>query len=105
MNTRKRYEKVLQLVQSSGIKGSCRSGVRIDDLTERLKEELQKPKLAINTIENLIKKVQTASGGVLTEEINKILRDNFFSKSANHTRTPSKGDFWSSNILMRPFRK
>jgi hypothetical protein len=93
------------LAYFSGIK-SNRKGFRVQQLAERLAEELERPHLAVNSFEDILRKIETASGGALTERIQNITRGSLFSSSMNASKTPSTGGFWTRDHLpMREFKK
>jgi hypothetical protein len=105
MATREKYTKVLKyvLANGSGVDEFTNS-LRIDELTDSLQKELGKSKLSLNTIEDIINKLMKESRGVFTEDICRILGNDFYSQLTNPDGTPFKSGFWHCNSST-PFRK
>lgn len=107
MPNREKYEKVLALVSKSNIRNIGRKGFIKDVLVQSLKSELEKPRLAVNTIDLILEKIQYGAGDRLAFKIQSILYGadiQLISARVDQGRQ-SKTDFWNRDVVMRPFRK
>jgi hypothetical protein len=108
MSNREKYKKILSILSGKKFQKIIkRNEAEVADLVGRYREELGKPDLAVNSISVILEKIQSASGGGLPIEVQKIL-DSMRHNSTSLNPVPcklSKADIWHSDVKRWGYKK
>lgn len=109
MSRRDKYERLLKALSVNKILKIHHCGIRVGDLVQRLRDELQKPALSINSINTILEKIKKATERkipwalmVMTCEREFMLRSKTFPDEP-----AEKDDFWSRSKIypLRQYKK
>jgi hypothetical protein len=109
MSQRDKYERLLTMLSVNKILKIRHCGIRVADLVQRLKDELQKPSLSINSINTILEKIKKATERKIPWALINISceKESILRSKTFPDEPAEKDDFWSRSKIypLRQYKK
>lgn len=107
MSQRDKYERLLTVLSVNKILKIRHCGIRVADLVQRFRDELQKPTLSINSINTILEKIKKATERKIPWALIHCERESTLGSKTFLDEPAEKDDFWSRSKIypLRQYKK